>query len=88
MGRLPNYRIAKKDPALKIDLSEADLFFRGCGDCCGSGWFFEPALSYAQSQGIPDEACYPYPNGPGSSRIEPAGRSISLAPQSSPHRRA
>lgn len=55
-----NLEIYKRDPSLKPDLSEADLFFRGCGQCCGSGWNFVPALRYAQSSGIPDEACFPY----------------------------
>ncbi|MFZ2833662.1 MAG: C1 family peptidase, partial [Methanothrix sp.] len=44
-----NLEIFKRDPALDPDLSEADLFFRGCGDCCGRGWTFIPALRYAQS---------------------------------------
>ena len=55
-----NLEIFKRDPNLKPDLSEADLFFRGCGDCCGHGWYFTNALKYAQASGIPDEACFPY----------------------------
>jgi hypothetical protein len=55
-----NLKVARKDPLRNIDLSEADLFFRGCGNCCGTGWNFVPALRYAQSSGIPDEACFPY----------------------------
>ncbi len=55
-----NLKIFKKDPSRNFDLSEADLFFRGCGNCCGTGWYFIPALRYAQSSGIPDEACFPY----------------------------
>ncbi len=55
-----NLEIFKRDPYLNPDLSEADLFFRGCGNCCGRGWYFVPALSYAERSGIPDEACYPY----------------------------
>jgi hypothetical protein len=55
-----NLKIFKRDPLRNPDLSEADLFFRGCGNCCGSGWNFIPALRYAQSSGIPDEACFPY----------------------------
>jgi C1A family cysteine protease len=53
-------RAPKQDP----DLSEADLFFRGCGDCCNTGWDIISALKYAHFSGIPDEACYPY-NGEG-----------------------
>ena len=45
-------RAPKRDP----DLSEADLFSQGNG----TGWDFVPALKYAHSSGIPDEACYPY----------------------------
>ena len=55
-----NLEIFKRDPDLNPDLSEADLFFRGCGDCCGRGWNFITALKYAQSSGIPDERCFPY----------------------------
>lgn len=55
-----NLEIFKRDPYLNPDLSEADLFFRGCGNCCGRGWYFTNALRYAQSSGIPDEQCYPY----------------------------
>lgn len=55
-----NLEIFKREPYLNLDLSEADLFFRGCGNCCGRGWNFAPALSYSQNRGIPDEACYPY----------------------------
>ena len=55
-----NLEIFKRDPNLNPDLSEADLFFRGCGNCCGRGWNFVPALKYAQSSGIPDEDCFPY----------------------------
>ncbi len=52
--------IFKRDPYLNPNLSEADLFFRGCGNCCGRGWYFVPALSYAQHSGVPDDACFPY----------------------------
>ena len=55
-----NLKIFKRDPSRNFDLSEADLFFRGCGNCCGTGWNFIPALRYAQSSGLPDEACFPY----------------------------
>ncbi len=55
-----NLEIFRRDPSLNPDLSEADLFFRGCGNCCGRGWTFTPALRYAQSSGIPDEECNPY----------------------------
>jgi len=49
-----------RNPNLNPDLSEADLFFRGCGNCCSRGWNFAPALNYARNSGIPDEGCWPY----------------------------
>jgi hypothetical protein len=58
-----NLEIFRRNPRMSPDLSEADLFFRGCGNCCASGWNFAPALRYAQVSGIPDEACYPYHSG-------------------------
>jgi C1A family cysteine protease len=48
------------DAALQPDLSEAHLFFCGCGACCDKGWWPTYALNYAQSSGVPDEACFPY----------------------------
>lgn len=42
-----------------VDLSEADLFYCGCGDCCNTGWDFIPALERA-SQGVGLEADFPY----------------------------
>lgn len=56
-------KIHQKDPKLAIDLSEADLFFRGGGNCA-YGWNFVPALTRARDHGICTEACYPYPDGP------------------------
>ncbi len=56
-------KIFKKNPILDIDLSEADLFFRGGGNCA-SGWYFEPALNRSKDHGICAETCYPYPDGP------------------------
>ncbi len=48
------------DAARDVDLSEAHLFFCGCGPCCDSGWWPEDALAYLVDQGVPDEACFPY----------------------------
>ncbi len=42
------------------DLSEAHLFFCGCGACCDKGWWPSYALNYAKNSGVPDEACFPY----------------------------
>lgn len=55
-----NLEIFRRNPYLNPDLSEADIFFCGCGKCCATGWDFPPALNYARDRGIPDEACYPY----------------------------
>jgi C1A family cysteine protease len=48
------------DAGLQPDLSEAHLFYCGCGDCCDRGWWPTYALDYSQSKGVPDEACFPY----------------------------
>jgi C1A family cysteine protease len=48
------------DAQLQPDLSEAHLFFCGCGECCEQGWWPTYALDYARDSGVPDEACFPY----------------------------
>jgi C1A family cysteine protease len=48
------------DSRLQPDLSEAHLFFCGCGACCDKGWWPTYALDYAKASGVPDEACFPY----------------------------
>ncbi len=48
------------DAGLEVDLSEAHLFFCGCGACCDKGWWPSYALDYARDSGVPDEACFPY----------------------------
>jgi C1A family cysteine protease len=48
------------DASRKVDLSEAHLFFCGCGRCCQTGWWPGEALDYLRDQGVPDEACFPY----------------------------
>ncbi len=58
-----NKKIADKNAAEDIDLSEADLFFRKGGASC-AGWYFEPALRICRDQGVCAEACDPYPDGP------------------------
>ena len=52
--------IANGDPGLNPDLSEAHLFFCGCGECCGTGWWPSTALNFARDTGVVDEGCYPY----------------------------
>jgi len=53
-------QISKRNNALLPDLSEADLFFCGCGKCCSKGWHTEKALEYAREKGVLDEDCFPY----------------------------
>jgi C1A family cysteine protease len=53
-------RIQTKDADLAIALSEADLFFCGCGDCCVDGWDLVPALTRAEQVGVAAEASFPY----------------------------
>ena len=48
-----------EDSNATLDLSEADLFFCGCGDCCESGWDFVPALERA-GKGVGLEVDLPY----------------------------
>jgi C1A family cysteine protease len=43
----------------QLDLSEAHLFFCGCGMCCKTGWNFTAALNWA-AQGIGLERNFPY----------------------------
>jgi C1A family cysteine protease len=53
-------KLRYEDAELQPELSEAHLFFCGCGECCNKGWWPSYALDYAQSSGVPDEACFPY----------------------------
>jgi C1A family cysteine protease len=43
----------------RFDLSEAHLFFCGCGLCCKTGWRFDQALNWAKN-GIGEEPAFPY----------------------------
>jgi C1A family cysteine protease len=53
-------KLHEDDTGLQPDLSEAHLFFCGCGACCDKGWWPSYALDYARDGGVPDEACFPY----------------------------
>lgn len=58
-----NVRVQRHQPALAIDLSEADLFF--ChdgvsGGSCAGGWNVNPALTVFKNTGVPDDRCFPY----------------------------
>jgi len=73
-----NLEIFRRNPDLNSDLSEADLFFRGCGNCCNRGWYFTSALRYAQQSGIPDEACFPYDSDQSRSCPDRANRIVKI----------
>lgn len=73
-----NLEIFRRNPDLNPNLSEADLFFRGCGNCCDRGWYFTSALRYAQQSGIPDEACFPYDSDQSRSCPDRANRIVKI----------
>ena len=52
--------IACKNPSFDKDLSEAYLFYCGCGNCCGTGWNFAPALDFCKNTGVALESSLPY----------------------------
>jgi C1A family cysteine protease len=56
-------RIACADAALALDLSEAHVFYCGCGNCCGTGWNFPPALDFCKNTGVALESAFPYTPG-------------------------
>jgi len=64
-------RKMKNNPALNIDLSEAHLFYcyaeakdgRNCDNNAMSGWWPDAAFNYTKTDGVVDEACYPYTAG-------------------------
>jgi len=56
-------RIVCKNAGLNIDLSEAHLFYCGCGNCCSTGWNFPPALNFCKTTGVGKEADFPYTPG-------------------------
>lgn len=56
-------RIEQADPHLRLDLSEADLFY--CIGAqreadCADGWWVSPALDGFRDLGVVDETCFPY----------------------------
>jgi C1A family cysteine protease len=52
--------VNQQNPALNADLSEAHLFYCGCGNCCDTGWDPRWAMDFAHDTGVADEACFPY----------------------------
>lgn len=55
--------IVCRNASLKPDLSEAFLFYCGCGNCCGTGWNFPPALDFCKNTGYAQESSFPYTPG-------------------------
>lgn len=53
-------KIVCRNAGLDTDLSEAHLFFCGCGNCCDSGWNFTPALDFCKNTGVGLESDFPY----------------------------
>ena len=60
-------KIQARNPALAIDLSEADLFYchEGVhpGPTCESSWYPDSALNICKNPGVVDDACFPYTSG-------------------------
>jgi C1A family cysteine protease len=56
-------RLACRNASMEVDISEAHLFYCGCGECCGPGWDFPPALDFAQSTGLVKGADFRYTPG-------------------------
>jgi C1A family cysteine protease len=52
--------IACNNANMDVDLSEAHLFYCGCGNCCGTGWNFPPALDFCKNTGVGLETSFPY----------------------------
>ena len=60
-GTLSSFEaVIKLKSGQNLDLSEADLFFCGCGECCNIGWYVSSSVNYLYNNGVPDEACFPY----------------------------
>lgn len=62
-------KIVTNEPDLNPDLSEAQLFYCGCGSCCGTGWAPSVAMEFARDAGLVDEGCYPYTAGDQSCQV-------------------
>lgn len=56
-------KLACRNASLTPDLSEAHLFYCGCGNCCPSGWNFAPALDFCKQTGVARESDFPYTPG-------------------------
>ena len=57
------FRRQRNDPNLATDFSEAHLFYciaRAQGRNCSNGWWCDKGLDAFKTDGVTDEACYPY----------------------------
>ncbi|MEB3335612.1 MAG: C1 family peptidase [Cyanobacteriota bacterium] len=57
------YRRQLNNPTFAVDLSEAHLFYciaRAQGRNCSNGWWCDKGLDAFKTDGVVDEACYPY----------------------------
>lgn len=60
------FRRQRNNPNLAVDLSEAELFYciaRAQGRNCSNGWWCDKGLDAFKTDGVVDEACYPYTAG-------------------------
>lgn len=73
--------IACKNPNLDPNYSEAFLFYCGCGNCCGTGWNFAPALDFCKNTGVAQDSAFPYTpaNQPCKAGVTPAFKITSWA---------
>jgi C1A family cysteine protease len=56
-------RVARKDPKLAVNFSEAQLFYcygRADDARCDTGWYVDAALTAVRAKGLVDDSCYPY----------------------------
>lgn len=56
-------RILEGQPTRDIDMSEQDIVSCGKGDC--NNWNMPATFSHLETNGTPDEACFPYVSGSG-----------------------
>ena len=56
-------KIKCRNASMTPDLSEAHLFYCGCGNCCNTGWGFTNALDFCKNTGVALESAFPYTPG-------------------------
>jgi C1A family cysteine protease len=69
-------RLQAKDPALDVDLSEAQLFYcyaAAEGRGCSTGWWVDPALDAIRDHGLVGESVFPYVAGDQACRVDDGG---------------